>query len=218
MTGKRQLVQSIEPCEGQFLDEAVLDISQGSQWQKPVGSDRLVYAETYYDTSGYELDDLTLGPLSVSVQDPGSFMLSDPGQCFEVYDLITVERLTSSDLLLIEANNTGFKSKGIGFADGPLDRAQIITGRFRLFTDNNTQTGFPELMLPSRKATFGSGHASTARKLWVYKIVVFRQFGNAGTIFRIPPTHYILNAEIFKEADLEYMMRLKRSYELSANE
>ena len=185
-----------------------------TQWQR-VTNKAMTFAEEYFDLSGYELDDLTLIPLNVTVQDPGAYMYSGTADVFCIYDLVTNERLTNEDMELIKSNTQLTYASAPGMPRGPLDRDQILFGQYRLFAQNTVVQGLPTLVLPVTSVRFGSGQPTTVQKLWCYRIAVFYQTPANGDTLVIPASTFVLNAEIVKEAELPYMMRLKRSYELS---
>jgi len=173
------------------------------------------YNEQYLDLSGYELDDLTLIPIDVKVQDPGVHLYSGTGHVFCIYDLLSQERLTLADIDLLAENNRTNRQMGPGMPEGPLDRAQVVYGLYRFFTNNVSQTGMPQLMLNTRTVRFGSGHPTTVQKLWAYRIVIFADSPAHSDEVIIPAATFVLNAQIVKEDELPYMMRQKRSYELA---
>lgn len=214
LEGRRVLTQQFEMGDLEYAggswQSSLLD---RSQW-KAVGV-TTAYNEQYIDLSGYELDDLTLSPTNVRIQDAGVYLFSGADQVFVMMDVITTERLTTADLYQIELQNNALAQSQIGGPLGPLDRSQVMYGLYRFFAHNNTQVGLPDLMLASRTARFGAGHPTAVSKLWCYRIMVMFAAPSDGQKIIIPAANFILNAEISKEADLPYMMRLKRSFELA---
>lgn len=194
-------------------------LSQGpvydpTQWQG-VDNKAMLFTESYFDLSGYELDDLTVGILDARVQDPGVYTYSGLEDVFFCYDIFSQERLTIDDLKLIKSNHTLERMSAPGMSDGPLDRSQIVFGMMRLFAKNANITGLPTMMLNARTVRFGSGNATAVQKLWTYRIVVFIQTPAGGDRVVIPATTHVMIADVRKEDELPYMMRLHRSYELA---
>jgi len=185
-----------------------------TNWQSIVNLP-VVWSEQYLDLSGYELDDLTLIPRDVKVQDPGVYLYSGSGHVFCVYDILSQERLSEAEIDFIGENNRTNRQSAPGMPRGPLDREQIIFGLYRFFSNNTSQTGMPQLMLNARTVRFGSGQPTAVQKLWAYRIVIFADSPAADDTIVIPAATFVLNAQIVKEEDLPYLMRLKRSYELS---
>ncbi len=185
-----------------------------TQWQG-VDNKAMLYAESYFDFSGYELDDLTVGIVDARVQDPGVYTYSGMEDVFMCYDLFSQERLSEDDLKLIKSNHTLTTMSAPGMPDGPLDRSQITFGLFRMFAKNANITGLPTMMLNTRTVRFGSGSATAVQKLWCYRIIVFMQTPANGDEVLIPATTQVMIGDVRKEEELPYMMRLRRSYELA---
>jgi len=222
LTGPRTLTTQFEmasmmwfnlpPASSQFKPLGPISGSFAN-WQALVNLP-VIYNENYLDLSGYELDDLTLIPSSVTVQDPGVYLYSGQGHVFCVYDILSQERLTVAQIDQLGELNRTNRQAGPGMPGGPLDREQIVYGLYRFFSNNTTQTGMPQLMLNARTVRFGSGQPTAVQKLWAYRIVIFADSPAADDTVVIPACTFVLNAEIVKEKELSYMMRLKRSYEL----
>lgn len=221
LTGTRILTKQIENADMIYLaDGGDLEwhnrptTYSESEWQG-ITNKAMIYNEQYLDLSGYELDDLTLGVMSCTVQDPGAYQYSGATDVFCVYDLVSQERLSEDDLKLMKTHCDTFTQAGPGQSRGPLDRAQIISGTYRLMTKNANIVDLPGLMLTQRSVSFGSGQPTAVQKLWVYRIVMFLQTPNAGDFLCIPASTFVVMGEVFKESELVYMQRLKRSYELA---
>ena len=190
---------------------------EDSQWEG-VDDKAMCFAESYIDLSGYELDDLTVAIVDARVQDPGVYTYSGNEDIFICYDIFSQERLSLDDLKLIKSNHTLTTMNGPGMPDGPLDRSQIVFGLSRVFARNANVTGLPTLMLNARTVRFGSGNATAVQKLWVYRIIVFLQTPQDNDKLLIPAATMVLIADVVKEDELPYMMRLKRSYELATRD
>ena len=187
---------------------------QNTQWQG-VENKAMIYSEDYFDLSGYELDDLTVGIMDARVQDPGIYTYSGIEDVFICYDLFSQERLTMDDLKLIKTNHTPTTMSAPGMPDGPLDRSQITFGLMRMFARNSNIASLPTMMLNSRTVRFGSGNATAVQKLWCYRIIVFISTPGDGDTILVPATHHVMIADVRQEKELPYMMRLRRSYELA---
>jgi hypothetical protein len=169
-----------------------------------------LYYENYFDMAGLVLNDLTLVPTVTTLQDGLPYVVEGTAS-MSVWDIISTERL---DIDYFLNYYTGTAS-GPGLHGSREDWNQLIMCNNRLMT---LQTQFTDatLMLPATGGSFGSQEPSAARKLWIYRIVVDLGPQTSSPVsFRIPATRFIMGAEIVKEDDLPYMMRLKRSYELS---
>jgi len=221
LTGRRVLTKQVENADMIYLqDGSNLEwhnrptTYSESEW-KGINNKAMVYNEQYFDLSGYELDDLTMATVACRIQDPGVYLYSGDTDVFCVYDIISQERLSEDDLKLMKTNCDTFQQAAPGMNKGPLDHSQIVSGTYRLFTKNANVTGLPGLMLNARTVKFGSGSPTAVQKLWVYRIVMFLQTPVAGDFLVIPATTVALLADVYKEDEIPYMMRLKRSYELA---
>lgn len=181
----------------------------GDKMWKPVGiaGANGVCAETYFDLSAYELDDLTLVPQLIQLQD-GLPYFSGQTESLEVYDVISQERLNPADFITYALGGDYPSSPG-----SKEDWTQILMCNTRFFAPTN-DFQFATLMLPATQGSFGSSEPTAVQKLWLYRIVLVRGGAEGSTLY-LPATRFVLGAEIIQEEDLPYIMRLKRSYELS---
>lgn len=223
LTGRRVLTKQAEEGYLEWAydpsptgDSFIQPVNIGdSQW-KGIANKPVAYYETYFDLSGYTLDDLTFFIRSGRVQDPGRYQYSGDNDLYEIYDILSQERLTEARISEIKSNQTLTKSRAPGMSDGPLDRTQVIFGRYRTFTKNANLTSLPSLMLNCRDVRFGSGNATTVQKLWWYRLIIFpTNPSEGGATMLIPASTFVLIGDVAKEGDSEYLMRLKRSYELA---
>ena len=209
---------SMIPTTGNWSPEPTPAIGSWSNWHTIGNGKPGFYNETYLDLSGYERDDLTTVVRSVRVQDPGVHLFQGTDGVFCIYDLLTTERMTTADLEVLAENQRNNRQQGPGMAEGPLDRDQIVFGLYRFFSHNTTNVGLPQLMLNARTSRFGSGEPSAVQKLWAYRIVIFFDDPGDGQVCTIPACNFVVNAQIIEESEIPYLMRLKRSYELSTRD
>lgn len=211
LTGPRQLTQMVPEYDGEM---GASEFPGFKGWiASPTTT--VVYYETYFDLSGYALDDLTAIPVAATLQDPGLYACDDTKVALQVVDVISQERLRAGRVLndLVTDNNLpGMMMSANNFE-------QITFGNYRLFMGQKTFTDPAGLAtvayLPADSKDFGSGDPVTVEKLWCYRFVVARGATEASTsTIKIPASRFILNLQVVNEADLVYMMRLKRSYEL----
>jgi len=207
------------PYPGQPLANS-FDIND---WVIGGGTQAWLSSETYIDLSGYNRDDLTTFPNQISIQESGSFrMVEDIATSDEtgaiVLDIITEEKLPDDGSTKFQelVSNMVLNETAPGFHLGPLEFQQIIYGRMRMFGhDSSVWTPTQGNLTLLNETQFGSGSPTTAAKLWCTRIVIpLGEYLLEGSFVIVPAARYILSATIGKEADLEYLMRLHRSYEL----
>lgn len=143
------------------------------------GTQGWVSSETYFDTSGYSRDDLTLYPQSITVQESGSFRVVEDAGGVEVgamvLDMITEERFDVSNAQKFYdlVYNMYYNEVAPGFPTGELSFDQILYGRYRMMGhDSNVWTQTQGNLTLLNETQFGSGSPTTASKLWCTRIVI----------------------------------------------
>lgn len=207
LLGPRRLTKEIPAYQGIHAD-GVFPAFAG--WINGGLNDAIMY-ETYFDMSGLTLDDLTFVPGGVQLQDPGRYSCTNVDAAdVEVLDIISQERLTIVD---IDANLS------LGNAPGMMitteDFTQIIFGQYRLMLRQTTSSN-TEILTTVDGGNFSSQEPTAAAKVWCYR---FMRVNNAplagGNDLRIPASRFVVVGTTIEEKELSYMMRLKRSYELT---
>lgn len=215
LLGPRRLMQDIPEYQGAYT--GVFPDYKG--WASNGLPNALIY-ETYIDMSGLTLDDLTFVPRGAEVQDPGKYVYDIPPTTpttypvvdVEVLDIISQERLTLAaiDLNLILGNAPGMMETTEDFS-------QILMGNYRVMVVSNTSAN-AEILIPITGGTFGSAEATAASKLWCYRVVRVNGVKANGDGLKIPASRFIMAGTTIEEKELPYMMRLKRSFELAAQD
>lgn len=180
-----------------------------------------IFYETYWDTSAYELDDLTLFPVGINLQDGMPYTIDDytdvdfPFQ-LQVVDIVSQERL---DPLAVYGGLFGAGDlPGTPEDQTDSDWKQVLYCNYRLMMKVTNTADIPSLVTPVTQGQFGSLSPTTAGKLWIYRILTFVGANpEEGFSFNIPATRFVMSANIAKESDLSFLMRQKRSYELSTH-
>jgi len=174
------------------------------------------WAHTHIDLSRMAMDDDTLFPLGIEVQDPGLYLHSDTvNKSMIVLDLITTKEIDPSLIV----NFSGLVSTGdlVGSMYGMMgssdDATQILFGQFRLMTHNVNLPALPDTLHTEWAKDFSSGEPTAVDRLHCYRIIQIPGTGDNAQLY-VPAARFYLSAIITGEPDLEYLMRLKRSYEL----
>jgi hypothetical protein len=197
-------------------------------------SDRVYCQESKIDLSGYVMDDLTVG-FRRSFEQLGSFDTI----LWKTYDVNTdflvettfISSVPFSDdqLILTVAGSPGFTHYSLPASDwGNFNRAHIIHGTYNVMYANSTigagaftSEGNANLM-STQSNNFSSLEPTAADCLYCYRVFSLPipglsagpgASGVQGVV--LPPKRVILDAFTVEEPELEYMMRLKRSYELA---
>ncbi len=170
-----------------------------------------VYSEGYFDLSAYELDDMTVIPTLLELQDALPYTVANPPADLQVrvWDIISQERLDPQNV--VDLIDTLDYPGSVGSSQ---DWSQILMCNFRLFTTQNDLL-YSSLLVPATGGALGSSEPTAVQKLWTYRIVSAAAIDLDNVTLNIPATRFVVGIEVIKEDELPYMMRLKRSYELS---
>jgi len=210
LTGRRTLTSLIPSLEINATETAWV----GASGWDIITNGLAVFYETYFDCSGYELSDLTLVPTNINLQDAGRYSYSsiapDPANGMMTLDIVSQERL-DPNLVVAEIHANAVP----GMSDSSYDQTSILFGQYRFWALDNSYANIGNVNSVVNQASFGTGEASAASKLWIYRIVI-PLFSNMtpAMALAIPASRFNLFATIIDEDELPYLMRLKRSYEL----
>jgi len=208
LTGSRLMNLAVPSTLATFTGDNEWAATNG--W-KTLGN-QVVYYENYFDLSGYELDDLTLVPTAISLQDglPYTTTSLDPTTQLPVFDIVSQERLSMAEIYTIYTGGNEYP----GSPASTQNWSQLLMCNFRLMTIQ-TDFAITSLLLPATGGSLGSAEPTAVQKLWVYRVLIPTATDLSASIWTVPATRFVLAAEIVKEEELPYMMRLKRSYELA---
>lgn len=165
------------------------------------------YRFDYFDLSGYTLEDETLFPQSVVVQEIQPIVGASVINANRL-DLVTKKIVTTEDLGQIFGS---FTIAPPGSMHSRFSLEEIIFGRMQLWTnlvDINNTAG------QTQQTNWGTGDATAAEKLYITQAWYLAKVVPEQSLF-IPEGAYVIPSIIVKEPDLEYIMRLKRAHELA---
>ncbi len=174
------------------------------------------------DLTGYALERKTFYPYSSFEQKGGTtsarFIAAPTTQPYMAeFIIVSSVPLSNNDLFASIATAPGFNMPNLPLAVGRFNRAQIIHGSAKWYTVDNTMSvagGYNTLRLIDTY-NFSSLEPTAADKLYCYRLVTVTSVPGETLNASIPPARVILPGSISSEPKLEYMMRLKRSYELA---
>lgn len=173
------------------------------------GVNDLIMFESYWDASGYTADDLTLFPVGGLLQDPGRYISSNPDVPLQVLDIISQTKLGMGDVYAwVQANAMP------GMLGTTVEWVQIMWGQYRTMLGQASFQQNATEFLTASAGLFGSGSPSTAEKIYCYRFILLP--GSVeGDIVGIPASRFVMSAVIGAEAEMPFLMRQKRSYELA---
>ena len=182
-------------------------LSNEGNWRELPGSPGLYIASTYFDLGGLAMDDKTLffqGAATQELKNP-TFFPATAGNNLQIADIMSVVPLTDA---LAGSYLFGANFQVSNASDLTFD--QTVFGRVRVFNmDLDNLAGGYGILLSDTQT--GSLESTASDRIYCYRVV---QYNGADTRFDIFPARYILRADAKEEPEFEYLMRLKRSYEL----
>jgi len=167
------------------------------------------------DLSGYAMDRKTFYPSTTIYQKAYPYIQFNGFGCTEMV-VVTSIPISIADLLLQVANLSapGFTQSSATGAEQQ-DWTTVLFGRTNVHLINATlpALGITQLITSD---SFGSLSPTAADKLYVYKVVIPATVGGfIGSSLEVASSRLVIPGSMMQEPKLEYMMRLKRSYELA---
>lgn len=164
---------------------------------------------SYFDLSGYQLEDLTVYFQGVEPQE--STCPRGTAHNLETYLFLTTEYVSEDEITLWLDNGAGTFS-GLGFSDSKFNQEQIIFARQRVYRNDGSVTpAMPNIQAVSQ---WGTCAASTADKIHITRIV-FMRTNAAGAYYHVPDVNMVVGIIVGREPELPFLMRQKRSYEIA---
>lgn len=224
LTGKRQMHTTFEGLRCRYDNGlGAWDAPLTKEWKPVPGLFSTWSSEDYFDTSGYNRDYLTTMPSAIFMQEAGKCGITNPGNTRIIsLDLVTEQRVTNladltNDILGLSPFGGGIGALIPSFNHSTDDWSQVLYGRYREFTGLTQGTAVQDVFIPTTDNLFGSLEPTTNDKLWITRliIVVGVPLGAIESTLRFPNGRLVMQMDVVKEEELEFMMRQKRSYELS---
>jgi len=205
------------PFFGIADDESGIILLEGMTGWTQIGSGtNFFFHQTYFDLAGLAVEDETLFVEAAAVQTAGfsAFLNGAAGDHYYAWDIMTSIPL---DFLTIDFTN--FLYNGLGFPATPLNFEHVIYQRLTrigLDVDNSDAASVKTLDEQS-----GSLEATASDRIYCYRVIfLVPESPTPGPSVSgldqvvIPSVRYIIQAEARQEKDYQYLMRLKKSYDL----
>jgi len=217
LTGPRQLKEMVPHYYGEYVDGDGFPSMNGWQGTGVGPTGNFVFYESYIDVN-LALDDLTMFPQAVILQDPGLYFRSADiapsitNNSFQVLDIVSIKRL---DPVAIKNSFSNRRCAAPGMIGTDDDFSQIIMGSWRLMATDSNLSLDTLIQKTIDSKDFSSAAPFAQDKLWCYRILIplLTVFGPA-VVIGSPASRFIIEVIVGQEEELPYMMRLKNSYEL----
>ena len=184
-----------------------------SNWTQPFPPAGFFASSTYFDLAGLSQREKTLFFKGATVQQLGNPSMTSgaAGDACVIFDIMTSSPMTDAEL-------TGFSANGnfsglTGAATSGLTFDQTIYARRREYVVSVDLAAWGALQLVSDDQ-LGSMNPTASDRVYSYRLISVAAAGTSKTI-TVLGSRQILSAEAREEPEFEYLMRLKRSYELA---
>lgn len=184
---------------------AVSQVGSNSQWTRISG--QIFVSETFFDLAGLAMDEKTIFPSGITCQRGNSALLeaAAPGDNFIILDVLTSIPVDLANDVL------NWFNVGPGFPGSTLNFEHVLYMRGQRWTvDVDTNSQFP---LKADEWQSGSMSPTASDRVYSYRVVLVNT-GNSSTRIITPTGRHVMQVETKEEPTYEYLMRLKRSYDL----
>ena len=179
--------------------------TQGEGWEQTAVGGNIFVNRTFFDLAGMSIDFKTLFFEGAAIQETlaPSSSPSTAGNGVVLVDVMSNKQLTNDEA-------TAILTLGNTAGDSNLTFDQTIYMRHRTFNMDidNAAGGYMITLVDNQ---LGSLEPTASDRVYCTRIVAF---GGADGDYGLYPVRYLLRANAKEEAEYEYLMRLKRSYEL----
>jgi len=187
-------------------DGSALITSVTGRWSQVVGSNNAAVQRNYFDLSGYNLEDLTTFVQGIEIQDPGPLAGNDTAD--ELLEIVSSEFISDAEIVAF-ITGAGFSGPGYSLSTNNMD--QVVYGRRRTYYLHVPPTT-PIIPFLHSTNMWGTANALTSDKVHITRILLTTSINS---VTYVSDTNVVMVAIISKEKTLPYLMRQKRSYELS---
>ena len=209
---ERILRIEIPGCTAQASEQTNYDTFNLNGWRN-LGN--VLIWDGSIDLSGYALDRKTFYPSTAIYQQAYPY-INFGGSSVSEMVLVTSVPISDSDLV---GYITGITAPGFTQFSATTSEQQdwttVLFGQTNVYMINSTlpTLGLTQLITSNK---YGSLSPSAADKLYIYKLCIPGTVsGIIGDSLSIASSRVIIPGSMMQEPKLEYMMRLKRSYELA---
>lgn len=182
----------------------------GSGWTQSAYFDYTFFNQAYIDCAGLAQDEQTLFIKGASVQ-RGSYNYILPaaaGDRMYVYDIMTSIPI---DLAAQEVQ-LDILFRGLGMPGTTLNYEHVLYHRMQLFSYDLDMANGTALL--ADETQIGSLAPTASDRIYCYRMVSFTTDATPDTGGVLSPVRFVIEVDTKEEPTYEYLMRLKRSYDL----
>jgi len=195
---------------GLFDFTPVNQIGSNDNWTRLNG--QVFVSDTYIDLGGLSMDDKTIFPSGITVQ-RGSISQMRDGSAGDSYLVMDVLTSIPIDVSPLNFDVVNWFNLGVGWPGTTLNWEHVLYARCQRWTlDLDTGAGFP---LKADEWQMGSMSPTASDRVYSYRVVLLTPQPQSGISRYISSSaRHVLEVDVKEEPEYEYLMRLKRSYDL----
>jgi hypothetical protein len=159
------------------------------------------------DLAGYELEQLTFFINGINISE--NQVIAALGNTVMISDLITKTPITEDQLNRAYYQLQAHYAPGFGYSLH--DMEQVLLGQYRCYYHDQGWT-LDNLQMIASQHRWGEGASTAGNRIYITRIVTC---ANEEAQMSIPNVNYQIAGMAVEEPDLEYIMRLRRDYELA---
>jgi len=209
ITGPRILDKPLTGClitTGE--SPGIATLSGGSNWETL--DPQTFVNRSYFDISGYHLEQLTTFIQAVTVQEEFGPYGLNPSY---IVDIVSIQSLEDDDITDAHITRAGSDGDLPGFPLSEYNMEQVIYARNRNFATSVVNVGSPQVVGLKNVSTWGTGTASAGAKLYITRIVYTNTDALANQAIIVPPCNFVVALVVSEEKESSWMMNYRRSYE-----
>jgi len=184
--------------------------AEGWEFTTAAPNNNVLVNRQYFDLAGLAMDDMTLFFEGATIQEtlPPSSAPATVGNGMVIVDVMSSHPITNAQANVILTNGNIDSPSTVGGSGLTFDQTIFMSHRFFNTDLDNLAGGY---MIQLSNNQLGSLEPTASDRVYCTRIV---SLGGADGAYTVYPCRYLLRAVSKQEPDYEYMMRLKRSYEL----
>ncbi len=184
--------------------------AEGWEFTTPAPGNNVLVNRSYIDLKGLAIDDMTLFFDGAAVQEtllPTS-VPATVGNGIIMVDILSNHPITNEEANVILTNGNIASTSSIGGSGLTFDQTIYMSHRFFNTDIDNAAGGY---MIQLSNNQLGSLSPTASDRVYCTRIVAL---GGADGAYSVYPCRFLLRARAKEEPEYQYLMRLKRSYEL----
>jgi len=168
--------------------------------------DNTFVSRSYFDISGYNLEQLTAFIQAVTVQEEFGIF----GNLVSyVVDIVSLQSIEDDEITSAHITRPSSLGDLPGFSRSLYNMEHIIYAQNRDFI-NSVEWG---RIAPQSITSWGTGSITAGRKLYITRIVYTDINGALNQYITLPPANFVIALVVAKQPEGQWMFNLKRTYE-----